>query len=111
LASVFLSPIGLCLICFGVYAPYFVLFAGNDWVKSPKTRPSPKPCFHCTHFRNVTIWASLCGSRVFRFKCFLCDGRSFTNSQHCRATCQPTRHKTNSQSLTKLSSIQGEIFR
>ena len=33
LTSVFISPTGLCLVCFGVYAPYFVLFAGNDWVK------------------------------------------------------------------------------
>jgi len=79
LASVFISPTGLCLICFGVYAPYFVFFAGNDWVKSPNIRPSSKTCFHRTHVRNVTIWASLCGSRVFIFKYLLSDGRPFTH--------------------------------
>jgi hypothetical protein len=79
LASAFISPTGLCLVCFGVYAPYFVFFAGNGWVKSPNILPSSKPCFHRSHVRNVTIWASLCGSRVFRFKYLLSDGRPFTH--------------------------------
>jgi hypothetical protein len=62
-----------------VFTHHILLFEGNYWVKSPNTRPSPKPCFHRTHFRNLTIWASLWGSRVFGFKYLLSDGRSFTN--------------------------------
>jgi len=79
LTSLSIIPTRLCLVCFGVYATYFVLFAGNDWVKSPNIRPSSKPCFQRTHVRNVTIWASFCGSCVFRFKYLLIDGRPFTH--------------------------------
>ena len=82
LDSVFISPTGLCLVCFGVYAPCFVFFAGKDWVKSPNIRPSSKPCFHRTHVRNVTIWTSLCGSCVFRFNYLLNWPYKTTNVMH-----------------------------